>query len=61
MFYSDKDLQAPWIGYPPDWEDDDEEEMEYDEDFEYESRRDMELEEEIDELNQKENGDVELR
>jgi hypothetical protein len=41
-----RDLQAPWIGYDSDYLDE-QEEMEYDEDFEYESRRDMELEDEI--------------
>lgn len=43
----DFDLQAPWIGYPADWDEDDEEETKFDEDFEYESRRDMELEDEL--------------
>lgn len=42
----DFDLQAPWIGKPPDYYDD-EEETKFDEDFEYESRRDMELEDEL--------------
>lgn len=58
MFYNDRDLEAPWIGFPPDW--DEEDEIECDEDFEYESRRDMELEKAIDELNRKENGDAKL-
>lgn len=46
----DRDLEAPWIGKPPDWYADDEldgEIHEYDEDFEYESRRDMEMEDEV--------------
>lgn len=51
----DCDFQASWIGFPKDfW--DDEEETEFDEDFEYESRRDMQIEEAIDELNRKEHG-----
>lgn len=45
MSYNDRDLQAPWIGYPEDYWD--EEETEYDEDFEYESWRDRELEKEL--------------
>lgn len=41
---NDRDLQASWIGFAPDYWD--EEEVEDDEDFEYERRRDMELEDE---------------
>ena len=40
-----RDLQAPWIGSPPNYWD--EEETEYDEDFEYETQRDMGVEDEM--------------
>ena len=52
----DSNLEADWIGKPPDYYD--EEETEFDEDFVYDSLRDMQLEEAIDELNRKENGSV---